>query len=328
MRFLDLAVQEPNSRIAPDALRATIVLGPTTPEASAAIELLRRDWAASPRIASLCGIIATSTNTTSELLLREVLAKNPDRTAQGHACLALAGLLCGQARVPRLVAQDPQAAKTLERRLGKEGFDKLMRQDPGALMKEAEALYERVAEQYAEVKRFPEVPYGMRLKPEFEKNPPRIGKQAEDWLAAYRELRPGKPAPEIRGRDMDGKTLKLSDFRGKVVVLSFWAPWCAPCVAEIPHERELADRLKGIPFALLGVNCDRTEADARAILAREKMTWPNWYDGEFGKAQIAESYHIQALPTIYVIDSSGTIRYKDLRWAGLAQAVDELLEKG
>jgi thiol-disulfide isomerase/thioredoxin len=202
-----------------------------------------------------------------------------------------------------------------------------MHEESGALMKAAEALYERVVEQYADVKLIPEVPYGMRLKPEFEKNPPRIGKQVEEWLAAYRELRPGNPALEIQGRDIDGKTIKLSDFRGKVVVLSFWASWCAPCIAEIPRERELADRLKGKPFALLGVNCDRTEADARAVLAREKLTWPNWFDGESGKGQIAESYHIQVLPTIYVIDSRGIIRCKDLRGTALAEAVDELLEK-
>ena len=72
----------------------------------------------------------------------------------------------------------------------------------------------------------------------------------------------GKPAPEIDGVGFDGKPLKLSDYRGKVVVLVFWGTWCGPCMREVPHERELAERLKDKPFAVLGVNCDDDEQAA------------------------------------------------------------------
>ena len=80
----------------------------------------------------------------------------------------------------------------------------------------------------------------------------------------------GKPAPGIEGVDMDGKPLKLSDQKGKVVVLVFWGTWCGPCMAQVPEERKLVERLKGQPFALLGVDCDRDKDTARAVMAREK----------------------------------------------------------
>src|SRR5438105_9037394 len=66
--------------------------------------------------------------------------------------------------------------------------------------------------------------------------------------------RPGEPAPEIKGEDMDGKPLKLSDYRGKVVLLDFWGFWCAYCLRYIPHEKDLVRQYEGRPFVLLGVN--------------------------------------------------------------------------
>ena len=66
--------------------------------------------------------------------------------------------------------------------------------------------------------------------------------------------RVGMPAPEIDGEDFDGMRVKLSDYRGKVVVVVFWASWCPPCCAMIPHERELVERNRDKPFAMLSVN--------------------------------------------------------------------------
>src|SRR5688572_12569567 len=74
----------------------------------------------------------------------------------------------------------------------------------------------------------------------------------------------GKPAPELSAVDFDGKPVKLSDYRGKVVVVVFWASWCGPCLKMIPHEKELATRFHDRPFAMIGVNNDSEPERARS----------------------------------------------------------------
>ena len=67
----------------------------------------------------------------------------------------------------------------------------------------------------------------------------------------------GRPAPEITGVDLNGQPLSLSEYRGRVVLLNFWATWCFPCMKLIPHEQELVARFQGEPFEIIGVNCDQ-----------------------------------------------------------------------
>ena len=138
-------------------------------------------------------------------------------------------------------------------------------------------------------------------------------------------LKVGGLAPEIEGTDLEGKPLKLSDHRGKVVVLVFWGSWCGPCMAMVPHEKELFERHEGKPFALLGVNCgDEIEA-ARKTVAARGMAWPSFYDSEEPRGPIAVSYDVPHWPRIYVIDAKGVIRHIDVRGEELDRAVDALL---
>lgn len=136
----------------------------------------------------------------------------------------------------------------------------------------------------------------------------------------------GNTAPEIEGLDLAGLPLKLSDYRGKVVVVTFWGSWCPPCCAMLPHERELVKRLEGRPFALLGVNSDRPGSNLKAFVQAERITWRNWQDGG-QRGPIATFYGIRAWPTIYVLDADGVIRYKNVRGRQLDMAVDALLAK-
>ena len=99
-----------------------------------------------------------------------------------------------------------------------------------------------------------------------------LGQLAEAALFEARNLGIGQVAPEITGDDIEGVSLKLSDYRGKVVVLSFWATWCGPCMAMVPHERSLVKRMEGKPFALLGFNGDDDRSAANAAARRENMT--------------------------------------------------------
>ena len=220
--------------------------------------------------------------------------------------------------------------------------------DPAAVRSEARRLFDEVVKDYGSV------PYLTRqyrdlealLKqptPTFNGRPltPEERQQGERMLAHKKTLADvarakidemenlvaGKPAPAINGTGMDGKPLRLSDFRGKVVVLVFWGTWCGPCMQEVPHERDLAERFKGRPFTLLGVDCESNKAAALKVMKDQGITWPNWNDGDPGEGPIAQSYHVRGYPSTFVIDARGVIRHQNLLGSGLDKAVEDLIKE-
>ncbi len=140
----------------------------------------------------------------------------------------------------------------------------------------------------------------------------------------------GEPAPEIEGEDIDGNPMKLSDFRGKVVLLDFWGEWCPHCVNLIPHARELAEKMKDKPFVLLGVNSDRDRERVKQFVKDRHVTWRSWWNGGSPTGPISAKYGVQGWPTLYLIDDQGIIR---ARWIGappaseLERAVEEWVGK-
>ena len=138
----------------------------------------------------------------------------------------------------------------------------------------------------------------------------------------------GMPAPEIVGVDLLNRPMKLSDFRGRVVVLSFWATSCGPCMKMIPHERDLADQFRDKPFAIVGVNCDDDPQLAVKAEKTQQIAWRSFRESAREGPSISEQWKITGLPTVYVIDQTGQIRY---RWVGappegtLSSAIDRLL---
>ncbi len=156
---------------------------------------------------------------------------------------------------------------------------------------------------------------------------PTLGSMATGYLDEMHNITVGKPAPEIDGMTLDGKPLKLSDYRGKVVLLVFWGSWCGPCIASIPEERQIAEKFRDRPFAVLGVDCNDKPEAAQKVVAAEKITWPNWHDGNIGDGPIVQKYHIRGYPSSFVIDANGIIRQKDFPDKSMADLISKLIDE-
>ncbi|HTU16439.1 MAG TPA: TlpA disulfide reductase family protein [Gemmataceae bacterium] len=150
-----------------------------------------------------------------------------------------------------------------------------------------------------------------------------LGEQAKDSLADIRVRGVGKKMPNLESNNLRGKKVQLKDYKGKVVVLDIWATWCPPCRAMIPHEREMTEKLKDKPFALISVSADADKEDLEKFLESNEMPWTHWWNG--AKGGILKELEIKFFPTIYVLDGQGVIRYKNIRNKDLEKAVVKLL---
>ena len=121
----------------------------------------------------------------------------------------------------------------------------------------------------------------------------------------------GKTAEDF-SMQMNGKPAKLSDYRGKVVVLNFWASWCPPCVAETPYLNNLQQQIEPKGGVVLGVNVDEDPAAYQKFLVEQGVAFPTWRDPsvEGTKSKIALDYGTSVYPETYVIDRHGKIARK------------------
>jgi peroxiredoxin len=132
----------------------------------------------------------------------------------------------------------------------------------------------------------------------------------------------GMPAPELSGDTVDGQPVRLSNERGKVVAIVFFADWCSICRGVYKTERDLAKRMADKPFVLIGVDADDTAPVLRDAIRRERLDFPIVLD--LDKANVA-AWGVTGLPTTYVIDKQGVIRAYDMRGDDWIEEVDALL---
>jgi hypothetical protein len=213
-RFLKLAQEHPRDAAAVDALvwvvsnsRNRAKDGPR----EKALGLLKGEYLTSDKIAPLCESLSRSVDKESRETLQTVLDKSPHANVKAAACLALASNLQTQARLAKEFKARPGMAKQYEGFLGKDTVADIEKKGEEGLNKEAVRYLERVVRDFPDAKD--------------DKGKP-LAKAAKNTIdGILHPIEVGKAAPEIEGEDTDGKAFKLSDYKGKVVLLDFWGNW-------------------------------------------------------------------------------------------------------
>ncbi|MDN3670599.1 TlpA disulfide reductase family protein [Echinicola jeungdonensis] len=145
-------------------------------------------------------------------------------------------------------------------------------------------------------------------------------------LDEMRALSMGQPAPEISLPNPEGDTVNLSDFRGKYVLIDFWAAWCKPCRAENPNVVRLYEEYNDQGFEVFGVSLDRTKEAWEKAIEEDNLTWTQVSDLKYFNSEAASTYKINAIPATYLIDPEGKIIAKDLRGPSLENKLKEIFE--
>ncbi len=142
-----------------------------------------------------------------------------------------------------------------------------------------------------------------------------FGQQVAKDLHVYRSTRVGALAPDFTQADVDGKPVKLSDFRGQYVLLDFWASWCGPCRGENPKVRAAYAKYKDKNFTVLGVSLDNAGQKAKWLQAivDDQLSWTNVSDLKGWKNEAAQLYGVRGIPQNYLIDPAGKIVAINLR---------------
>jgi len=148
---------------------------------------------------------------------------------------------------------------------------------------------------------------------------------AQRFLFELQHLMAGHKAPDFDSEDLDGKPVKLSQHRGKVTLLVFWATWCDYCADLLPQQKQLVEKYAGRPLAVVSISGDDDAETVVEHLAENPLPWVHWWNGPEGG--VLDDWNVQAFPTLYVIDSQGTIRYRNIQGDELSAAIELLVKE-
>ncbi len=154
-----------------------------------------------------------------------------------------------------------------------------------------------------------------------EKVPAEIKAQAK--AAATKLDAMGKPL-DIKFKAVDGREVDLAAMKGKVVLVDFWATWCGPCVAELPHVLEAYTKMHDKGFEIVGISLDEDKGKLESFVKEKEIAWPQYFDGQGWKNAVSQKYGINSIPAMWLVDKKGNLVDMNAR-DGLAEKVEKAL---
>ena len=151
------------------------------------------------------------------------------------------------------------------------------------------------------------------------------GKELAERIATLSRVQVGHPAPGFAQADTAGLSVKLADYKGKYVLLEFWASWCAPCRAESPNVLKAYDKFHAKGFTVLSVSLDSDKDKWLQAIHKDGLQWQQISDLKGWKNEVAALYGIHAVPANFLIDPSGKIVAENLRGEALQEKLGQLL---
>ena len=138
----------------------------------------------------------------------------------------------------------------------------------------------------------------------------------------------GKVLPDFSSTvDLDGEPISLTDYRGKVILLDFWAVWCVPCVAEMPNIKAVYKKYHSKGFEVIGVSFDRDETVLREFIKKNQLPWRQIFAGEKQSSPVAQKYRIRGIPAQFLISREGKVISVDARGSRLDKLVAAEIER-
>ncbi|WP_320046881.1 redoxin domain-containing protein [uncultured Ilyobacter sp.] len=147
-------------------------------------------------------------------------------------------------------------------------------------------------------------------------------------VAEVEKIEAGKPFPTFTAKDlMTGKDIKLEDYRGKIVLIDFWATWCSPCRRALPHLKEVYKEYHEKGLEIIGISLDRTADDCKRFVEREKLEWPQIAEGGQWNTRLAKKYGVSAIPQAVLVDADGVVVAERVAGPRLKELIEFALKK-